>query len=490
MKKMITILGLGAGDINQIPLGVYRQLVSSESVVHTRTMDHPVIKSLVADGVQFQSFDDVYEKHDSFEPVYQEIVQNLLQAAESFPVIYTTPGHPMLAERAVQILLEKAKQDSAVQIHIGQGHSYLDALFASLKIDPVEGFQFLDATSFKRLEVQFDQHVVFTQVYDQMIASEVKLTLMEDLPDHYPVTVVHAAGSDEEWTKEVPLFELDRSVPLSNLISVYVPPAPPELRHHQFNRLREVIAILRGPDGCPWDRKQTHESLRPYLLEEAYEVIEAIDEQDDEKLADELGDVLLQVMLHGQIGEDEGYFSVDDVIRHITDKMVRRHPHVFGNVNLNTSDEVVKTWDEIKRDEKGGVEEESIVDDIEKSLPALLIAFELQKKTGKVGFDWEDFQPVFDKIMEEIKEFKQSLAKQTTTEMEKELGDILFSIVNLARHYKINPEIALQRSNQTFKRRFQFIEKRTKEQGKTLNDMTLEEMDQLWNEAKSNEKER
>ncbi|SEU06468.1 tetrapyrrole methylase family protein / MazG family protein [Salinibacillus kushneri] len=490
MEKIITVVGLGAGDIDQMPLGVYRKFLSADSKIYTRTMDHPVIKSLEKEGVQFQSFDEVYEKHQTFEPVYQEIANQLLKAAEHSPVLYATPGHPMLAERTVQILLEEAEGNPAVEVKVGQGQSYLDALFSSLKIDPIEGFQFLDGTSFRRFEVQYDQHVVFSQVYDDMIASDVKLTLMDDLPDDYPITVVHGAGSNEEWIKTVPLYELDRSVPFSNLLSVYVPPAPKEIQNHQFNRLREVIAILRGPNGCPWDRKQTHESLRPYLIEEAYEVIEAINEQDDEKVADELGDVLLQIMLHGQIGEDEGYFSVDDVIKNITDKMIRRHPHVFGDFHLNTSEEVVKTWDEIKKEEKGGEVAKSIVDDIERSLPALLTAYELQKKTAKAGFDWENFETIFDKIKEEIEEFEQSIAKQTSTEMEKEFGDILFSLVNLARHRNINPELALSRSNQIFKKRFQYIEKRTKEMGKTLETVTLEGMDQFWNEAKEYEKER
>ncbi|MRG88181.1 bifunctional methyltransferase/pyrophosphohydrolase YabN [Salinibacillus xinjiangensis] len=490
MEKVITIFGLGAGDIDQISLGVYRTLTSSKAAIYTRTLDHPVIQSLMNEGVNFQSFDEVYGQHQDFESVYDQIAETLIQAAQQQSIIYTVPGHPMLAERTVQLLLEAEQRDANLKVHIGHGQSYLDSLFTALSIDPVEGFQFVDATSFQRFDLKYGQHIIFTQVYDEMIASEVKLTLMEDLPDDYEVTVVHAAGSDSEWMKKVPLYELDRKVPISNLISVYVPPVPKELRNHQFERLREVIAILRGPNGCPWDLEQTHESLRPFLIEEAYEVIEAINDQNDDKVAEELGDVLLQIMLHGQIGEEEGFYSVDDIIQSITDKMIRRHPHVFGNANLESSDAVIQSWEEIKQEEQGD-QPSSVLDGIEKSLPALLTALELQKKAAKVGFDWKEKTPIMNKIKEEIKEFEEAIENQSVTNSEKEFGDLLFAIVNLGRHEKINPEIALGRTNQKFKSRFQYIEKRAAENKKSLKDMSLSEMDRYWEEAKTNiEKER
>lgn len=490
MKKTITVVGLGAGTIDQLPLGVYRFIKNSESPIYVRTLDHPVVETLQEEGIYFESFDYVYEKHEHFEEVYEEIVSFLVtKVSEEQQVVYAVPGHPMLAEKTVKLLLEREKE-GLFTLEIAGGQSYLDSLFQSLKIDPIEGFQFVDATSFNRFELQYSHHLIFSQVYDDMIASDVKLTLLEDLPYDYPVTIVDGAGTDREKIITVPLYELDRTVELSNLCSIYVPPVPKELQNHQFHRLREVIATLRGPNGCPWDQKQTHESLKPYFLEEVYEVLEAIDEKDDDHLAEELGDVLLQIMLHSQIGEDHGYFSIDDVIKHITEKMIRRHPHVFAEASVSNEGELLKQWDAIKQQEKGDQQKESILDSIEKSLPSLLYAYKLQKKAAKVGFDWDDVSEMWEKLKEEMQEFKEAVQNKTSKDMEEELGDILFSIVNIARFYSINPEVSLLATNQKFKARFQYIEKQAQAKGLALSSMTLEEMDALWNEAKEQDETR
>ncbi|WP_077625208.1 nucleoside triphosphate pyrophosphohydrolase [Sediminibacillus massiliensis] len=481
MTYPIEVIGLGGGDINQLSLGIYRKLTNHQGQIYVRTEDHPVIDSLKEEGIQFVGFDEVYERNDTFEAVYEQITARLMEAAERQPVIYTVPGHPMLAERTVQLLLEK---DTEVKIVGGQ--SYLDDLFTALKIDPIEGFQFVDATSFKRNELEYRHHLVFCQVYDEFIASEVKLALLEDLPHDHPVTIVEAAGSGDEKVVTVPLVELDQTATLSNLTSVYIPPVEETELNHQFFRLREVIAELRGPNGCPWDRKQTHESLRKYLLEEAYEFIEAVNMEDDEAMVEEIGDVLLQVMLHSQIGEDEGFFTIDDVINTITTKMIRRHPHVFGDVKADTAEDVVQNWEQIKKQEKGEAAT-SFLDGIPSDLPQLLQSEELQKKAAKKGFDWDSVEPIWAKVEEELGEWKRAIDTGSLEEMEKEGGDVLFAIVNLARYYKINPEIALSRTNQKFKSRFAYIEQRAAEIQKDMDDMTLEEMDGYWNEAKQSE---
>lgn len=340
MEPKIEIIGLGgAGDINQLPLGIYRKLMNESITCYVRTMDHPVINTLQKEAILFESFDDIYEKHDQFEAVYQEIAKILVAKAKTNGnIVYAVPGHPMLAEQTVQLLLKNTE----VKVEIIGGQSFLDDLFSALKIDPIEGFQFLDATSFERQQVQYQQHLVFCQVYDRFIASEIKLTLLEDLPPEYPVYIVEAAGSVQEKINKISLVELDQQITLSNLTSLYIPPIEKEKLNHQFFRLKEVITRLRGPGGCPWDQKQTHESLKKYLIEESYEVIEAIDAEDDDALAEELGDVLLQVLLHSQIGEEEGFFTIDDVIYSITEKMIRRHPHVFGDLEVVDESDVIK----------------------------------------------------------------------------------------------------------------------------------------------------
>ncbi|MFP7695518.1 MazG nucleotide pyrophosphohydrolase domain-containing protein, partial [Bacillus subtilis] len=260
--------------------------------------EHPVIEELEKEGIQYTAFDNVYEAHDTFEIVYETIANTLLEQAEDTEIIYAVPGHPLVAERTVQLLLEKSEVAN-VEVRIEGGQSFLDPMFASLKIDPIEGFQLIDATSFERGQLELRQHLIFCQVYDAFVASDVKLTLMEMLPDDYEVYIVTAAGTSFEQVKKVPLYMLDHETELNNLTSVYVPPVQERASlYQQFDVLREIIADLRGPNGCPWDKKQTHQSLKKYLIEEAYEVLEAIDEEDDDHLVEELGDVLLQVMLH------------------------------------------------------------------------------------------------------------------------------------------------------------------------------------------------
>ncbi|WP_053216942.1 bifunctional methyltransferase/pyrophosphohydrolase YabN [Virgibacillus senegalensis] len=480
MANKMEIIGLGAGDINQLPLGIYRKLLNKQEKIYVRTLDHPVIDSLRQEGVSFTSFDEVYEKNQDFSSVYQEIADYLANAAGERDVIYAVPGHPMLAEKTVQLLLDNDKLDVTVM----GGQSYLDALFTALRIDPIDGFQFVDATSFKRNELEYRHHLVFCQVYDAFVASEVKLTLLEDLSPEHPVTIVEAAGSNQEKLVTIPLVELDQSATLSNLTSVYVPPAADTELNHQFFRLREVIAQLRGPNGCPWDKKQTHQSLRQYLLEEAYEFIEAVNAEDDDGMIEEIGDVLLQVMLHSQIGEDEGFFSIDDVIGTLTNKMIRRHPHVFGEATAETAEQVMDNWQKIKAEEKQEQAESSLLSEIPQELPQLMAAEELQKKAAKVGFDWGEAEPIWQKLHEELNEWREAVEQGEQEEIEKEFGDFLFAIVNLARYYKVNPELSLNRTNNKFRNRFSYIEEQTALSGRKMADMSLEELDQYWNEAK------
>jgi tetrapyrrole methylase family protein/MazG family protein len=479
MKK-ITVIGLGAGNLDQMTLGIYR-LIKEEETVYARTIDHPAIQELAAEGKSFIFFDEIYEKHDRFEPVYEEIAKTLFQAAHTNGhVIYAVPGHPLVAEQSVQILLNDAKEND-VEVTVAGGKSFLDEMYTALKIDPIEGCQVVDGTSLQKEELQIRHHVIIVQVYDSFIASEVKLTLMEKYPDDYEVTVVTAAGGSNESITKVPLYELDQAVTLNNLTAVYVPPVKEEvLMYQDFSFLKNVIARLRGPGGCPWDQKQTHVSLKKYLIEEAYEVLEAIDEEDDEAIAEELGDVLLQVLLHAQIGEDEGFFTIEDVISTLTEKMIRRHPHVFGDVKAEDADEVVTNWEAIKAKESGKSERESLLDGVPKGLPAIQKAFKYQKKAAKVGFDWKETGPVYDKILEELKEFQEAKGEEQL----KELGDLLFSVVNLARFYQIDPEEALNATNRKFYNRFNYIESALKAKNLSFEDVSLEEMDLLWNEAK------
>ena len=247
----------------------------------------------------------------------------------------------------------------------------------------------------------------------------------------------------------------------------------------EFDRLVKIMRRVKTE--CPWDREQTHESIRQYFIEETFEVIDAIDEKDDESLVEELGDVQCQVLFHSLLAEERGKFTLADVCNGIADKLVRRHPHVFENIKVKDSGEVLKNWEHIKMKEG---KKNSILDGVPKDLPALIKAYRVQNKAGRVGFDWDNIADVVAKISEELGEFKESLKTNDRDRIEDELGDLLFSIVNLARKIEISPEDALRRTIRKFTARFQYIEKALKEKGVSIKDASLEEMDELWEEAK------
>ncbi len=253
-----------------------------------------------------------------------------------------------------------------------------------------------------------------------------------------------------------------------------------------FQELLKIMEALRSEKGCPWDKEQTRESLKPFIVEEAYELIEAIDENDPEKIKEELGDLLFQIVFQCQIAKENNEFKISDVIEKISKKMIARHPHVFGKADYKTTDEVLAQWEEQKRLE--GKLRESIFEGVPKTLPSLLRAHRLQNRAARVGFDWEKVEDVLKKLDEELKEFKEALETKKQDKIEDELGDIFFMLVNISRFIGVNPEDALRKTISKFIHRFRYIEMNVAEQGKRLSDMTLNEMDRLWDEAKGKEK--
>jgi len=259
------------------------------------------------------------------------------------------------------------------------------------------------------------------------------------------------------------------------------------MNEHPFEKLVKIMDRLREPGGCPWDREQSHESLKPHLIEEAYEVIEAIDSGKPEFLREELGDLLFQVVFHARLTKEKGTFNVDDVINGISKKMVDRHPHVFGDGDVKDAKHALTQWEEIKKTEEKNKHRESVLDGIPKTLPALLRAQRIQGRAARVGFDWEHKDQVFEKVEEEMDELRTAFQKGDVKEVEHELGDLLFTLVNLSRFLKINPEDALQKTIRKFMDRFQQIEKEVEKQGRDWKDVSLKEMDELWDRAKERE---
>jgi tetrapyrrole methylase family protein/MazG family protein len=324
---------------------------------------------------------------------------------------------------------------------------------------------------------------LITQIYNRMTASQVKLTLNAVYPDEHPVVLVHAAGTKAQVVESLRLFEIDRSDHIGLLTAMYLPPL---MQAASLESFQEVVARLRAPDGCPWDREQTHLSLRQYLLEETYEALSALDTEDAQAMREEFGDLLLQIVLHAQIGMEEGEFSMADIIANINRKIIRRHPHVFEDVEVENSECVLRNWQKLKEEERAenGEEHKGILDGVPLALPALSQAQEIQNRAARVGFDWGDIEPVYAKVNEELDEVRTA---EDEKHLEKELGDLLFAVVNLVRWHKVDAESALRITNTKFRRRFAFIEETTREQGKELTKMSLAEMDELWEQAKKHE---
>ncbi|MFF2484452.1 nucleoside triphosphate pyrophosphohydrolase [Paenibacillus sp. NPDC058071] len=490
MTHSITVVGLGSGDPDQLTLGVWRRLQEAKRL-YVRTEHHPVMALLHEREIPFQSFDSLYEQYDSFPDVYDAIADTLIREAgvSDMPLLYGVPGHPSVAERTVQLLRERCPE-AGVELEVIGGESFIDQAFLRLGIDPIDGFALLDAAELQPYMLQPRVHTLIGQVYDAFTASDVKLALMERYPDDFEVYVCHALGvTGEEQITKVPLYELDRAEGYGNLSLIWVPRSTDDVvLNRSFDRLHEIVAILRSPEGCPWDREQTHQSIRKNFIEELYEALEAIDQDDPDGMREEFGDVILQVMLHSQMEEETGAFSVYDVIETLNEKLLFRHPHVFGDKGANNADEALGNWEQMKAEEKkrNGTDQvrKSQLDGIPKDLPALMKAYAIQKKAAKVGFDWDELGPVLEKVEEELSELKQAIAEKDADEQAAEFGDLLFAAVNISRFIKADPEEALSRTNDKFKKRFSYIEEQLRINGKTFDQTDLTEMDRWWEEAK------
>lgn len=366
------------------------------------------------------------------------------------------------------------------------GSAFLAALMAVLPVEPRRGLELLDAGHLDRRPPAGDLPAVILNVGKSAPLAAAAGVLQTVYPPGHPVSVIQGFdGPGAPRVSAVPLCELAHLGACAADTCLYLPPAAPQpAQCHPLDSLVSVMARLRGPDGCPWDREQTHASLRPYMLEEAYEAVEAIGSGDMAQLKDELGDVLLQVVFHAQLASERGDFRMEDVVRNLTAKLIRRHPHVFADVQVAGAADVVRNWEAIKAAEKGGVRPAGLLEGVGKGLPALSRAAKVQKKAAKVGFDWPDVQGALAKVAEELAEVQAA----TPENAEGEIGDLLFAVVNVARFYGVEPEVALAGTVAKFMRRFAYMEAEARRSHRSLSEMTLEEMDRLWEEAKNAEK--
>jgi tetrapyrrole methylase family protein / MazG family protein len=509
MSSSIVVVGLGPGDKKHLTIEAY-ETITSTGRLFVRTRNHPTLEGLTLDA-DVESFDWAYEQAGTFEEAYDLIASRLIEIAledRQGDVVFAVPGDPSIGETTVALLRQKSAE-KGIALRIIAGISYVEPALAALDIDPMkDGLQLVDAMAF---EMPINEHftsverlmrlrpplepttpALISQVYNQNVASALKLGLLEYYPDDHEITLVRSAGLAGQEIRSLPLYQLDwPDTQLDHLTLLYVPPIGIEECLKCFRALEWVIAKLRAPDGCPWDREQTHHSIKPNLIEETYEVVEALDLEDSAKLEEELGDLLMQVVLHAEISTEAGEFNMGDIIAGITKKLMRRHPHVFGSVMVSSSGEVLRNWEEIKKQERAqagleaGEEEQppkSLLSGVPLSMPALSYAQAIQDRAARVGFDWPDIQGVIDKVKEEIAELSEAADKKHELD---ELGDILFSIVNVSRWLGIDAEDALRSTNTKFKERFYALELAAAKQGRSLSDMMPEELDQLWEAAKA-----
>jgi tetrapyrrole methylase family protein / MazG family protein len=478
----ITIIGLGPGDPAQLTRQVWDWLQAAPEV-YVRSDQHPTVAGL-PESIRVYSFDEFYQSSERFEEVYERIVARVLELGQRPEgVTYAVPGHPFVAEATSPEIVRRARE-MGISVRVMEGLSFLEPTFSALRIDPLPHLTVVDALEVGQGHVPPfppSAPALIAQIYSRQVASDLKLTLMAVYPDEHPVRLVHAAGTAEEMVEDLPLYEIDRSQHTGLLTTLYLPPLAPET---SFEAFQEVVAHLRAPDGCPWDREQTHDSLRKYLLEEAYETLAALDTDDPAAMQEEFGDLLLQIVLHAQIASEEGEFNMADVIAGIARKLIRRHPHVFGDVQVQNVSGVLVNWERIKEEERKDNGEDAfkgLLDGVPQALPALTQAQEIQDRAARVGFDWPEIAPVIAKVHEELDEV---LSAENALARTGELGDLLFAVVNLVRWYKVDAESALRQTNARFRRRFGYVEGQARAAGRSLTDMNLDEMDVFWDQAK------
>ena len=471
---MITITGLGPGDLDRIPETVQSILTDPGRKVIVRTLEHPAARQL-AMLRDVETCDDLYEESATFEDVYAAIADRVLRAGEAGSVIYAVPGSPLIGEFAVRRLLA-----SRVEIELIPAESFLDAILTEVGYDPFDrGLQILNGHELPDPLV-LDKPTIIGHLDRPEVLAEVTASIARVIPSEAKVTVLSGLGSSDAVTVESSADDVDPGL-AGYRTSLFIDAEPGGL----VGAVRTMATLRRE---CPWDKEQTHQSLIKYLVEETHELADAIASLDQDetdwvgyaRVEDELGDVLLSVLFHAAIAKESGVFDIDDVAEVMRAKLVRRHPHVFGDVQVESAADVKRNWDEIKDDERGEARQ-SNMDGIPEGMPAIYRASKVQNRAAKVGFDWSSASDVMPKVREEMDELESVL--ENPKRAEEEVGDVLFSVINLARHLGIDGEIALRRAVTRFEERFRALEKSGPMVG-----VSLDELNERWERVKNSGK--
>jgi tetrapyrrole methylase family protein / MazG family protein len=482
----VVVVGLGPAGVD-LMLPAARSKLSYMAHRYARTARHPAIDELARHGLDFEAFDEHYESAASFDTLYRGITDALVAAAsEHGEICYAVPGNPAVAERTVTLLREAAER-SEITLEIVPGISFADLAWSRLGVDPMDGARLVDGQAFAVDAAGLHGRLLIGHCTSRLVLSDIKLVLLEVLPPDAPVTVLQRLGLPGEQVVTLALEALDRDVEPDHLTSIYVDAGQAAVAG-EFAALVALSERLRAPGGCPWDAEQTHHSLARYLLEEAYETVEAIeglpaDAPDGDldpdayaRLEDELGDLLYQVVFHSVLAQEAGSFTIADVARGIHEKLVRRHPHIFGDVEADTVSQVMTNWEQIKKGEKGS---DSIVEGISPGLPSLLYAHKLYRKAASVGLDPGSDSEALARGSAALAALRDADAAAT----EVALGDLLAAAVVLARSRGVDAETSLRGWSARFRDRFVRMEQRAREQGVDLAAAPTDRVAALWIEA-------
>jgi tetrapyrrole methylase family protein/MazG family protein len=477
LMSRIVVVGLGPGNPGLVTADTLA-IIDASPVRYLRTIHHPSAH-LVPNA---ETFDHLYESAPSFDDVYNQIVEDLVAAAELHDeVLYVVPGSPLILERSVAHL--RARTDIDLVVH--PAVSFLDDVWRALNIDPVEtGVRLIDGHVFAQAAAGVTGPMLVAHTHANWVLSDIKLCVDDPSPDT-KVVLLHHLGLPDEQIVHTTWFEMDRTLEADHLTSLYIPhiATPVAAEMAQFHELARTLR-----NQCPWDMEQTHTSLVRYLIEETYEVVDAISRLDindpatDVDFIEELGDLLYQVEFHAAIAEEQGRFTMADVARTVHDKLVSRHPHVFGDVSVSSSQDVETNWENIKRAEKP--ERTGPFDGVVEAAPALSFATKVQQRAARIGFDWSDAEGPMKKVTEELEEVREAAQAADPESTMFEVGDLLFAVVNVARHLDIDPESALRSAVMKFRGRVEAVSGLAVTQGRDIANLTLAELDELWEVVK------
>ena len=479
MLPRITVVSLGPGPVEMMTIESLRILENAQ-ILYLRTNQHPCASYLQSKSIPFETMDSFYESSDDFDRMHEKMALLLWQAAAKKEVVYAVmdPQHDFSIKA-----LRQAKPHNG-KITVIPGISFTDSLLARLPDEyPHDTVHTVLASRLDQVLISPAEGQLICEIDSREIAGIIKLQLLQYYSDSKTVVFFRSLVETKGTPASIPLYELDRQKTYDHTVAVYL---PPDDFLHQYsyscNDLLKIMDILRDEHGCPWDKKQTHQSLRPYLIEEAYETVQTIDDGDPDALCEELGDVLLQIAFHASIAKQAEEFLPSDISTCICRKMIRRHPDVFShNQSLSGS----RDWDRIKNDEKGFSTQGQALQSVARALPALIRAAKVQKRAADVGFDWNAPEECIYKIHEEADEL--SAAISAGSNIEEEIGDLLFSCVNVARLAKTDPEELLHKAADKFTERFCAMEEAALADGKPIHSLTFPEMNVYWSAVKRNE---